>query len=196
AEQRDADADVAARGAMTVRRDRCRLLERSGRQTHDAKRHVGRGAKRELYRRPAPVEFAGRLRQPVRGDDLIVGGGIRVNRVGQPAWTTRPFLTTARMVSAPTRMRSIAGPRTTTASICLPGSRLPTRSWRSSEYAALIVAPTSASSNVRFIPKHASAIANGIDGERPPPGLMSVASATGTPRSISMRPGANRPSFK
>ena len=32
------------------------------------------------------------------------------------------------------------------------------------------------------MPKQASVIANGIDGEKPPPGLTSVASATGTPR--------------
>ena len=51
----------------------------------------------------------------------------------------------------------------------------------SSEQAALIVAATSASSNVRSMPKQASVIANGIDGEKPPPGLTSVASATATP---------------
>ena len=45
------------------------------------------------------------------------------------------------------------------------------------------------------MPKHASDIANGIDVEKPPPGLMSVASATGTACSISMRAGAKRPSF-
>ena len=42
----------------------------------------------------------------------------------------------------------------------------------------------------------ASVIANGIDGEKPPPGLTSVASATGTDASISARAGANRPSFE
>ena len=93
--------------------------------------------------------------------------------------TTFPLLITVRIVAAPTRTRSIAGPSTITASICLPGSRLPTRSWRSSDHAALIVAATSASSNVRSMPKQASVIANGIDGENPPPGLTSVASATG-----------------
>ena len=46
------------------------------------------------------------------------------------------------------------------------------------------------------MPKHASVIANGIDGEKPPPGLMSVASATGTPASIRSRAGAKRPSFR
>ena len=54
--------------------------------------------------------------------------------------TDLPFLITARIVAAPARTRSIAGPSTITASICLPGSRLPTRAWRSSEYAALMVA--------------------------------------------------------
>ena len=46
------------------------------------------------------------------------------------------------------------------------------------------------------MPKQASAIANGIDGEKPPPGLTSVASATATPRSMSIRAGAKRPSFR
>ena len=46
------------------------------------------------------------------------------------------------------------------------------------------------------MPKQASVIANGIDGEKPPPGLTSVASATGTPASISARAGAKRPSFR
>ena len=46
------------------------------------------------------------------------------------------------------------------------------------------------------MPKQASVMANGIDGEKPPPGLTSVASATGTPASISARAGANRPSFR
>ena len=40
------------------------------------------------------------------------------------------------------------------------------------------------------MPKAASAITKGIDGENPPPGFRSVASATGTPRAISMRAGA------
>src|SRR5581483_2384418 len=81
------------------------------------------------------------------------------NRHRRPQWspcTTRPFLITVRIVSAPTLIKSIAGPLTTTASSCLPGSRLPTRSWRSSAYAALIVAPTSASSNVSLMPKQTS----------------------------------------
>ena len=76
----------------------------------------------------------------------------------------------------------------------LPGSRLPTVSCRASEKAPLIVAAVSASSNVSPIAKQASVIANGIDGEKPPPGLTSVAIATGTPASISARAGANRPS--
>ncbi len=92
--------------------------------------------------------------------------------------------------AAPTRIRFARSPRTSTASICLPGSRLPTVAWRSSEYAALIVAPTSASSSVRFIAKQASAIAKGIEGEKPPPGLTSVASATGTPAAMRSRAGA------
>ena len=46
------------------------------------------------------------------------------------------------------------------------------------------------------IAKHASVIANGIDGEKPPPGLTSVASATGTPASMKARAGAKRPSFR
>src|SRR5262249_62098603 len=45
--------------------------------------------------------------------------------------STRPFLITAATTSTPTRIRSIAGPSRTTASICLPGSRLPARSWTS-----------------------------------------------------------------
>ena len=40
------------------------------------------------------------------------------------------------------------------------------------------------------MPKQATAMANGSDGERPPPGLASVARATGTPASISARAGA------
>jgi hypothetical protein len=40
------------------------------------------------------------------------------------------------------------------------------------------------------IAKHASDIANGIEGESPPPGLTSVATATATPASISCRAGA------
>ena len=46
------------------------------------------------------------------------------------------------------------------------------------------------------MPKQASDITKGIDGVKPPPGLRSVASATATPRSISMRAGAKRPSFR
>jgi hypothetical protein len=60
----------------------------------------------------------------------------------------------------------------------------------------LIVAAASDSSNVNPMPKHASVIANGIDGEKPPPGLMSVASATGTPAEMRSRAGAKRPSFR
>ena len=226
-----------------------RLLERGRRQAHDAERHVGRRAQRLLDRGLARRLLVGRrLRQLVGGDDLIVGGGVGVDRLGQlraevgerraaaasaarsssepvrvfgrPATiissdaptadasaaadpppgvgseelkavsrsrtdlsvsdmcvperrhggtdhteersdasplrgcthcrsvrapllrspcdpvascpqlptTSRPRFTTARIVSAPTRIRSIAGPSTTTASICLPGSRLPTRS--------------------------------------------------------------------
>ena len=46
------------------------------------------------------------------------------------------------------------------------------------------------------MPKQASDIANGIDGEKPPPGLRSVASATGTPPSMSSRAGAKRPELQ
>ena len=70
------------------------------------------------------------------------------------------------------------------------------RAARSSDQAAFSVAATSASSNVIPIAKHASAIANGMLGDSPAPGLTSVASATGTPASISCRAGANRPSFR
>ena len=86
-------------------------------------------------------------------------------------------------VGSPARRRGRGRPacrrRSPRPSAC-PTSRLPTRSARSSDAAALIVAPTSASSSVRFMPKHASVITNGIDGEKPPPGLTSVASATAT----------------
>ncbi len=67
---------------------------------------------------------------------------------------------------------------------------------RSSDHAAFSVEAMSDSSSVMCMPKQASVMANGIDGEKPPPGFTSVASATGTPRSISMRAGANRPSFR
>jgi hypothetical protein len=100
------------------------------------------------------------------------------------------------MASAPTRSRSVASPRRTTASARLPGSRLPTSPARSIDHAALMVADVSASSNVISIRKQASVIANGMLGEKPPPGLTSVASATGTPRAINCRAGANRPSFR
>ena len=56
------------------------------------------------------------------------------------------------------------------------------------------VTAVSASSSDKPIPKHPSAIANGSDGESPPPGFTSVASATGAPASISARAGAKRPS--
>ena len=69
-------------------------------------------------------------------------------------------------------------------------------SWRSIDAAALMVAPTSASSSVMFMPKQASDITNGIEVVKPPPGLRSVASATATPCSISIRAGAKRPSFR
>ena len=46
------------------------------------------------------------------------------------------------------------------------------------------------------MPKQASDITNGIDVVKPPPGLRSVASATATPCSISIRAGAKRPSFR
>ena len=59
-----------------------------------------------------------------------------------------------------------------------------------------MVAAASASSNVMPIAKQASVMANGIDGEKPPPGLTSVASATGTPRAIRSRAGAKRPSLR
>jgi hypothetical protein len=60
----------------------------------------------------------------------------------------------------------------------------------------LIVAALSASSNVMFMAKQASVIANGMDGENPPPGLTSDASATATSCAISIRAGANRPSLR
>jgi hypothetical protein len=94
------------------------------------------------------------------------------------------------MTGPPTRMRSVSIPFTTTASNCLPASRLPIVSARSSDAAALIVAPTSASSSVRFMPKQASVMTNGIEVVNPPPGLRSVASATATPCSINIRAGA------
>jgi hypothetical protein len=39
-------------------------------------------------------------------------------------------------------------------------------------------------------------MANGIDGEKPPPGLTSVASAIGAPASMKARAGAKRPSLR
>ena len=54
-------------------------------------------------------------------------------------------------------------------------------SWRSSENAALSVTAASASSSDRPIAKQPRAIANGSEGERPPPGFTSEASATGAP---------------
>ena len=98
--------------------------------------------------------------------------------------------------AAPTRIRSMASPRTSTASAAFPGSRLPTWAALSRDQAALIVAAASAYSNVMPMPKQASVIAKGIDGEKPPPGLTSVASATGTEASMNARAGANRPSFR
>ena len=61
---------------------------------------------------------------------------------------------------------------------------------RRSAAAPFTVAATSASSSVMPMPKAASAITKGIEGEKPPPGFMSVASATGTPRPMSRRAGA------
>src|SRR5205814_10232508 len=59
--------------------------------------------------------------------------------------TSRPRLTTPAIEPAPTRIRSIASRLTSTASISLPGSRLPMESARSSEYAAFSVAAVNAS---------------------------------------------------
>ena len=103
---------------------------------------------------------------------------------------------TAAIDGAPTRIKLMASPLTMTASVSLPGSRLPIVSARSSDHAPLIVAAISDSSNVMPIEKHARVIANGIDGENPPPGLTSVARATGTPALIRSRAGAKRPSFR
>ena len=46
------------------------------------------------------------------------------------------------------------------------------------------------------MPKHASAITKGIDGVKPPPGLTSVASATGTSSLNQHARGRERPSFR
>ena len=75
----------------------------------------------------------------------------------------------------------------------MPASIEPTSSVRSSEKAALTVTAASASSSASPIAKHASAIANGSEGESPPPGFTSEARATGAPAVDSARAGAKRP---
>ena len=142
-------------------------------------------------RRPAPSRAAARRRlartEGAEQVDESTGRELGHRDLHERSDSYAPrLMTRADRIGAPTRIRSIASPPTITASICLPGSRLPTPSARSSDHAALMVAPTSASSNVMSMAKQASVIANGIDGEKPPPGLTSVASATGTAASISV----------
>ena len=113
------------------------LRRRSGfRQRRD--HHQQRGAHRRRERRRGSA--AGRRIEELNAvEEIADGRSISDMRVHQHYMRsimnpTPPFLDRPRGSSAaPTRIRSIAGPSTTTASICLPGSRLPTRSWRSSE---------------------------------------------------------------
>ena len=74
-----------AAGRCAVRGDRrAPAASARGRQPHDAQRHVGRGVQRPLNRRLARrLLVGGALRQLVGGDDLVVGGGVGVDRVGE-----------------------------------------------------------------------------------------------------------------
>ena len=70
-----------------------------------------------------------------------------------------------------------------------PGRRRPIRSARSSTWAALTVAATSASSGASLICVHASESTSGRLSQKALPGLKSVASATSAPASTSARAG-------
>ena len=71
---------------------------------------------------------------PSAAAGLLLSVGVQTDGVGSSEVlgraTTRPRLTTAAMAGAPTRIRSTASPLTITASISLPGSRLPTSASR------------------------------------------------------------------
>src|SRR5579864_2301715 len=160
-----------------------------------ARRGIGRGKCVEQVGDGTIDQHATVLKEGVKARRLE-GSRSRAPFDYQAPETSSPLLMTARIGVALTRNKPTAGPCTRTASICLPGSRLPMRSCRSRAYAALIVTAASASSKVRSIAKQASAMAKGREGEKPPPGLTSVARATGTPAVTQARAGANRPIFR
>lgn len=148
----------------------------------------------------------------VRGDDvgLVVrreirsatqaapapGGRTRATQAGRStrspsSTTTLPPTTTRRIAGTPTRTRSsIRDERSITRSARFPTSRLPTSSSNPSVHAAFSVAAEIASSSDRPMPKQASVMANGIEGDSPPPGFASEARASVTPSSIRARAGA------
>ena len=85
----------------------------------------------------AQMSIDGIVRGPGAGAaGLLLPVGVQAGReglgpvVGAAQATIRPLLTTALMAGAPTRIRSTASPSTMTASIRLPGSRLPTSASR------------------------------------------------------------------
>ena len=127
--------------------------------------------------------------------DRVRSGGVRFDRFGQGG-DHLPFLMTVRIVAAPTLSNSTGAAVGDDDIALLAGF----------EAADAIVAierirGVDGRGVERFfkrqpIAKHASVMANGIDGENPPPGLTSVARATGTPPSIIRRAGAKRPSLR
>ncbi len=84
AQQHHGDRNVADRGSPGVRGHFRRLIQRRGAEPHDAERHFGRAAKRELNRRRTKAAFRGCvLRLALRADDVSIGHGVGVNRVDE-----------------------------------------------------------------------------------------------------------------
>ena len=150
------------------------------------RRHQPSSSKRRRRSRERVARRRRRLERGARRSETAASSSGALDCLAPAAGQSSPMTTRPRLTTAANRWRRRRGsgrsaaPRDDHArpSAC-PARGCRSRSWRSSEQAALIVAPTSASSNVRPMPKQASVIANGIDGEKPPPGLTSVASATG-----------------
>ena len=154
---------------------------------------AGRG--RGACERSSSSSVNGQFGERRHGRSLLQCGAAAFRDVGR--MSQAPRLMTDWIASAPTRRSSTAGPLTMTASHLLAGFEAADPRGTIQRAGGVDRARDAAtSSNVRPIPKHASVITKGIDGERPPPGLTSVASATATPTSISIRAGAKRPSCK
>src|SRR5204862_7561913 len=97
---------------------------------HRQRRRAGGG--RERRRRPPARRRVGRSegRKQVGYGEGGEAGQFQISRFPN---TTEPRLKTPAIEAAPILIKSMASPAMRTASISLPGSRLPTVAWRSRE---------------------------------------------------------------